>query len=182
MGADHDAVPLLVEQHRQIADLFRRTLDATGVERQRLFVRLRRLIAAHETAEEVLVHPRLRWVEQSGDLQAKTRTEEETDVKDQLVALEKLDVESAEFGEGLTRLQAVALAHNSAEETEEFPLLSASLDETQQKRLRRRIVIVEKLAPTRPHPGLVLGGENVLAGGMTAMVDRMRDLLSRKAG
>ncbi|HZC72576.1 MAG TPA: hemerythrin domain-containing protein [Jatrophihabitans sp.] len=177
---EREAVPLLLDQHRQMADLFRRTLDATGAERRREFTRLRRLIAAHETAEEVLVHPRMRWTTADGDAQARARIEEETEIKTQLAELEPMDVDSDEFAAGLAEVRAVTLAHNDAEELEEFPVLADQLDAGQRARLRRGLALVEAVAPTRPHPGLTLGGENVLAGGITAMVDRVRDLLTHR--
>jgi hemerythrin superfamily protein len=177
-----EAVPLLLDQHRQMADLFRRTLDATGAERRREFTRLRRLVAAHETAEEVLVHPRMRWITSGGDVQARTRLEEETEIKRRLADLEGMDVDSDEFSSGLDEVRAATLAHNGAEEVEEFPALVTGLDEGQRARLRRGLALVEAVAPTRPHPSLALGGENLLAGGMTAMVDRARDLFTRRTG
>lgn len=181
MTNDADVIDMLTDQHHRIADLFRRTLDATGDDRRSAFVELRRLIAAHETAEEVLVHSRMRWVEQDGDQLAQSRLAEEVHLKAELAELEKIDVASAQFEAGLEQARAESLAHNSAEETDEFPLLRAHLDETQRVRLRRAVQLVESIAPSRPHPGLALGGENVLAGGLVAMVDRVRDLISRDA-
>jgi hemerythrin superfamily protein len=182
MEKEREAVPLLLDQHRQMADLFRRTLDATGPDRRREFTRLRRLIAAHETAEEVLVHPRMRWITTSGDVQARARLEEETEIKSRFRELERMDVDSDEFATGLAEVRAATLAHNDAEEIEEFPALAEELDDRQRARLRRGLALVEAVAPTRPHPGLALAGEHVLAGGMTAMVDRVRDLLAGRTG
>lgn len=177
METEHPAVPQLIAQHREIADLFRRIGDSTGSQRRAAFRKLRRLMAVHETAEELLVHPRLRWVDSTGDVQARVRTEEEEQIKAALLELETCDVDSAEFSERLEALRAITLAHSGAEETEEFPALERGLDDKQRDRLRHRITAVEKVAPTRPHPGLTLGGENVLAGGATAVVDRVRDLI-----
>ena len=177
--SDREAVALLVAQHRQIADLFRRTLDATGARRRRNFARLRKLIAVHETAEEMLIHPRLRWVSEDGDALARARTEEEGQLKAALADLDKLDEDDPEFTRRLEALRAIVLAHNGAEETDEFPVLHRALDPRQRRRLRRRIAVVEKVAPTRPHPGLTLGGENVLGGGFAAVTDRVRDGLAR---
>lgn len=181
MENEPDVVDMLTDQHHRIADLFRRTLDATGDERRAAFIDLRRLVAAHETAEEVLVHPRMRWIEEAGDQLAQDRVAEEVHLKAELRELEKMDVESPEFAAGLEQARAESLAHNSAEETSEFPLLRTDLDEAQLVRLRRGVQVVESIAPSRPHPGLALGGENVLAGGFVAVADRVRDLLSRSA-
>jgi hemerythrin superfamily protein len=138
-------------------------------------------VAAHETAEEDLVHPRMRWIEEAGDRLAQDRVEEEIHLKAELTELEKMDVQSPEFEAGLEQARAESLAHNSAEETQEFPLLRTDLDDAQRLRLRRGVEVVETIAPTRPHAGLALGGENVLAGGLVAVVDRVRDMLSRTA-
>jgi hemerythrin superfamily protein len=179
MGGQTEIFPVLVDQHHRIDDLFRRALDAQGDERRRAFIALRRLIAVHETAEEVLVHPRIRWVDRDGDVQARARIEEETAIKSRLVELEDLEPDSTEFADGLTQLRAIAMTHNRAEETEEFPALARGLNDSQQKHLSRRLAVVERMAPTRPHPGLALGGENILAGGFAAIVDRVHDLLAR---
>ncbi|ORW04574.1 hemerythrin domain-containing protein [Mycobacterium kyorinense] len=53
-----DVVEFLVSQHEQIKELFSETLNATGKDRKQPFVKLRRLLAVHETAEEEIVHPR----------------------------------------------------------------------------------------------------------------------------
>lgn len=53
-----DVVDFLTEQHQRIKALFNETLLAAGAERGEAFVRLRRLLAVHETAEEEIVHPR----------------------------------------------------------------------------------------------------------------------------
>jgi hypothetical protein len=95
------------------------------------------------------------------------------------LALEDEDVDSTAFEDGLTQLRAVSMAHNGMEERHEFTRLTASLDQAQRRRLQRRITVVERLAPTRPHPGLELGGENVLGGGFAAITDRVRDLFAR---
>jgi hypothetical protein len=53
-----DMVDFLVSQHQQIKALFAETLAASGTARSKAFVEVRRLLAAHETAEEEIVHPR----------------------------------------------------------------------------------------------------------------------------
>ena len=39
-------------------------------------------------------------------------------------------------------------------------------------------VLAERTAPTRPHPGVELAGQNALVGPFAAMLDRARDALS----
>jgi hemerythrin superfamily protein len=148
-------------------------------ERGDAFFRLRRLIAVHETAEEEFVHPRARWVLPDGDPIANARVVEETASKHALLALEKLDANSEEFTDGLRQLQRDVVEHARAEEQEEFVQLEALLEDQKLRRMRHLITLAEKLAPTRPHPQLALGGENALAGGFAMMLDRARDLFSQ---
>jgi hemerythrin superfamily protein len=179
-GGD-DAIALLVGQHKQIEQLFAETLQRSGDERADAFFKLRRLLAVHETAEEQFVHPRARWVLGAGDPIANARLGEETEAKRALVELEKLDVSSEEFVAGLRQLQDDVLAHARAEETEEFVHLADVLDDKQLKRMKHLIQAAEKLAPTRPHPDLALGGENTFGGAFVTLLDRVRDLFSRSS-
>jgi hypothetical protein len=110
---------------------------------------------------------------------ARARVEEETRLKAELAALLSMDADSAEFTAGLAAGRALAQTHNNAEEATEFALLADTLDERGRRRLARRVRFVEAVAPTRPHPALALGGENLLAGGFTAIADRARDLIER---
>jgi hypothetical protein len=56
-----DVVTYLTTQHEAIKALFIETLDAKDTDtQQEAFTRLRTLLAVHETAEEMMVHPRVR--------------------------------------------------------------------------------------------------------------------------
>lgn len=173
---EHSVAALLIEQHAQIRSLFDEVLNAKDDLRADAFFRLRRLLAVHETAEEQFVHPRMRWAAHDDGI-ANDRLHEETAAKQMLVELEKLDPESDEFHAGLVQLRDAVLEHAAAEEREEFPLLDEHVKD--QRLLRNAVALTEKIAPTRPHPGVTLGGENALTGGFLSMVDRARDLLTR---
>ena len=55
----HDVVEFLKNQHNVIKDMFDEVLHASGTgAREKAFLELRRLLAVHETAEEMVVHPR----------------------------------------------------------------------------------------------------------------------------
>jgi len=61
IGTSGDVVTYLTAQHEAIKALFIETLDASNAEdQQEAFTRLRTLLAVHETAEEMMVHPRVR--------------------------------------------------------------------------------------------------------------------------
>jgi hypothetical protein len=45
--------------------------------------------------------------------------------------------------------------------------------------MRTAVKLAESVAPTRPHPGVVLGGQTHSRARFLAMLDRARDLISR---
>ena len=61
-----DGVRFLREQHDEIRSLLGETVKAEGEARRALFERLVRLLAVHETAEELVVYPMIRNVGSGG--------------------------------------------------------------------------------------------------------------------
>jgi hemerythrin superfamily protein len=179
--AEHagDVIDFLVSQHREIESLLDATAASGGDERAQRFFELRRLLAVHETAEEEFVHPRTRRAVDAGDTIVTRRLHEETEAKELLVRMEGMDAAAPEFDAALAELRTGVLAHARAEEKEEFPALRGELDDEHLLRMRKLVEIAEKTAPTRPHPGVSLAGENFFAGPFAAMLDRARDLLTR---
>ena len=178
INSARDVVQFLTGQHEEIKSLFERTINASGDERQQLFVELRRLLAVHETAEEEVVHPRARRELDDGDEVVDARLAEENEAKQALADLESLDVDSAEFVRALTALRSDVVEHAEAEEQEEFSRLAAELDVDQLERMGRAARLAESTAPTRPHPGVESAGANLLAGPFAAMLDRARDAIN----
>src|SRR6201993_2411463 len=122
-----DVVDFLVSQHEQIKSLFAETLSASGKEREKAFVELRRLLAVHETAEEEIVHPRAKRKLADGATVVDERLKEEHEAKTVLQKLEKLDVDSEEFTRQLTELRDAVLDHADQEEKDEFAKLEEEL-------------------------------------------------------
>src|SRR4051812_7517923 len=92
-----DLVAQLLAQH----ELVRRAIDevaktTTAQTRQQAFDRLRELLARHETAEEMVVRPLTRGLD-DGERVASARMDEENASKETLAELEKLDIASEEF-------------------------------------------------------------------------------------
>src|SRR6059058_5542659 len=122
-----DVVAQLLEQHEQV----RAAIDAvaatkTAKSRQAAFDVLRELLARHETAEEMIVRPLTRSVD-NGETVAEARMDEENKSKDVLAELEKLDIASVEFARTFETFAQAVLEHAQAEETFEFPLLRQHL-------------------------------------------------------
>jgi hemerythrin superfamily protein len=181
LSSGRDVVTFLTGQHEQIKALFEDVVQASGEQRTTAFTALRRLLAVHETAEEEIVHPRARREIDGGEDIVGARLKEENEAKQTLAALEKMDVDSAEFETMFRELQADVLTHAKAEEEQEFSRLAAELDAAELERMRNAVKLAESVAPTRPHAGVESAGANLLAGPFAAMLDRTRDLLSGKS-
>lgn len=176
------AVRFLVDQHQQIRQLFDEVSRASGKQRADSFFALRRLLAVHETAEELVVHPRARWRLPDGDPVSSPRLQEEERAKRMLVSLEEMPVDSKEFEAGFNRLRNAVVAHTEAEERDEFSRLGEVLSQRELSRMRMAAHLAEALGPTRPHPSAVFAAENIVVGGFTALMDRFRDLISHDGG
>jgi hemerythrin superfamily protein len=175
-----DVVQFLIGQHNEIKRLFAEALQPSdGSKRDTAFMDLRRLLAVHETAEEIVVHPLVRRKVAFGDAIVDARLQEEHQAKEHLTKLESLDVDSAEYTNLLSELQSAVLDHAEHEEKEEFAKLSEELDDKQLKRLERAVRTAEAMAPTRPHAGVESAAANVMAGPFAAMLDRARDAIKR---
>jgi hypothetical protein len=171
-----DVVAFLVAQHEQLTVLLNGVLGHSGDERQRHFDLAREMLARHETGEEMIVRPLTRDAP-NGDAVADARMAEENAAKDVLAVLEDMDVDSDEFARLFTTFRQSVLDHARAEEREEFPLLRLNADPDALAKARERVERAERMAPTRPHPGLRTTTANYVAGPFVAMVDRARDFL-----
>jgi hemerythrin superfamily protein len=176
---DTDLVDLLLGQHMEIRDLFAEVEAGTGAQRADAFGRLVRLLAVHETAEELIVHPLARTAVEGGDRIIDDRIAEEHRAKEMLGALEDLDPGSPEFATGLARLRVAVLAHANAEEAHEFRYLRRTVDPARLRALAAAVRAAEATAPTHPHPGVESARANLTVGMVVAAFDRARDLLGR---
>jgi hypothetical protein len=176
-----DVISFLKEQHDQIKHLFNLVNDSSGKAREEAFYSLRRLLAVHETAEEEIVHPAARRALPNGVSLVDARLQEENEAKKVLAQLEDLDVDSAEFDTLLSRLERSVIVHAQAEERDEFEQLATVLDQRQLEGMRRAAELAEKIAPTRPHPGVESATANLMAGPFASMLDRARDALTGKS-
>ena len=78
-----DLVAQLLAQHEQVRAAINDVAATTTAEsRQEAFDRLRELLARHETAEEMVVRPLTRGIEEGGESVAAARMDEENESKD----------------------------------------------------------------------------------------------------
>jgi hypothetical protein len=175
-----DVVKFLKDQHETIRKLFADTLGAANKEkREASFAELRKLLAVHETAEEMVVHPTARREVANGDKIVDARLHEEHEAKEQLAKIEDMDIESEEFVSALSDLQKAVLDHARHEESEEFAKLSRELDKDELQRMAGAVQAAEAIAPTHPHPGVESATMNFAVGPFASMLDRARDAIKQ---
>lgn len=171
-------IDALVFQHQRILTLFDRVLATEAEDRDEAFFELRRLLAVHEAAEEVVVHPRARREIDSGESVVADRLEEEDSAKRTLTELEQMDIQSPDFVAKTEALRAAVERHAEREEREEFIALRNGLDDQEAARMASAVEVIESIAPTRPHPGVNTATENLIIGPFAAMLDRARDTIA----
>ncbi|HZA11878.1 hemerythrin domain-containing protein [Mycobacterium sp.] len=178
VNAGQDVVEFLIAQHNLIKDMFDEVLYASDPKaREKAFIDLRQLLAVHETAEEMVVHPRARAEQAAGDEVVDARPREEHQAKEQLAKIENLDVASQEFIDALKALREAVIDHAQHEENEEFNKLERELDPGQLRRMTDAVRAAESISPTRPHPGVESATANFAVGPFASMLDRARDVL-----
>jgi Hemerythrin HHE cation binding domain len=174
-----DVVEFLKGQHNQIKDMFDDVLYASESKaREQAFVDLRQLLAVHETAEEMVVHPRARGELDDGDAIVDARLREEHEAKQELSKLEGMDIDSPEFLTALKVFRDAVVDHAEREEAEEFGQLQRELGADELKRMASAVRAAEAIAPTRPHPGVESAKLNFALGPFASMLDRARDVIS----
>jgi hemerythrin superfamily protein len=173
-----DVVAFLQEQHNRIKELFSETINARDKDtRERAFFELRSLLAVHETAEEMVVHPRARRTIANGEAIVDARLHEENQAKEQLKKIESLSIESNEFTNALIAFQRDVVGHAEHEESDEFALLADKLSEDDLKKMAGAVRAAEAIAPTRPHPGVESPAANLAVGPFASLLDRARDAI-----
>ena len=173
-----DVVKFLKDQHNLIKDMFDEVFSASDPKaREKAFTDLRQLLAVHETAEEMVVHPRVRREMASGDEIVDARLQEEHEAKQKLSKLESMDVASKEFIDELTEFRDAVIDHAKHEENEEFNKLERKLGADDRERMAKAVLAAEAIAPTRPHPGVESAKANFAVGPFASMLDRARDAI-----
>jgi hypothetical protein len=173
-----DVVRILLEQHARIRDLFDHVKQAEGEHKKDAFDELRQLLAVHETAEEMVVRPAT--AKAGAKDVADARNAEEQEANEVLAELEKLDVGSADFDQQLAGFEKAVDEHAEAEENDEFPVLLRECSEDERRGMGTKVLSVEKMAPTHPHPSTAgKPAAQWAVGPVASIIDRTRDALSK---
>lgn len=175
---DQDVTDLLREQHHTIRALIAQVRDSSGDARRDSFEALVRLLAVHETSEELVVHPTAATTGDEGRRVVEARKREEDAAKKQLAELESLGPTHDRFVEHFEPFAAAVEAHARAEEETVFLLIDEHVDQDRRDGMATVLRAAQTVAPTHAHraaPEGALG--NLVVGPWLAVVDRVRDAI-----
>jgi hemerythrin superfamily protein len=170
LTADHRDVTALIGEIWTIRDpMMRRDLTDTAISE----------LVRHAVAEEMYVYPAMRKHLPDGEKAVEHDIEEHKDLERTMKKLEAAEVGSAEFEQGLGRLEALLADHVQDEESEQFPELRRRIPREELVELAEKVETAKKLAPTRPHPGAPNSELfHKLVGPGVGLVDRLHDKLT----
>jgi Hemerythrin HHE cation binding domain len=171
-----DVVDLLLDQHRLIKRAFVGALRP-GPGRVGRFDHLRKLLAAHEAAEEAHVHPMLKRLAREGNQVARRRLGEEAAAKKLLKNITEHGPRAFGYTWKMLALQTAVRRHARHEEKQEFPLLRRHVSPLRRRVLGMECRVTQAMAPTRPHPLVNHQLTAKLAAPVRSPVDRARDLV-----
>lgn len=173
-----DVITILLTQHRRVKELMADVRTAEGEHRRQAFDELRALLAAHETAEEMVLRPLTRSIGNAPVADARNAEEDQADHV--LAELEKLDPTSPQFDSTFASFEQAVLQHAEKEEHEEFPRVRAETARDRLVAMGRALLAAERIAPTHPHPGAA-GSTTAqwTVGPFASLVDRARDAVSK---
>ena len=133
----------------------------------------------HEAAEEQYFWPTVRKHIDGGDHLADQAIGQESEAKEVLDKLNKLDARDAEFDELLAEFIPAARKHIAFEEGEVWPQLRAVLTAEESAELGEKVSKAKEHGPTRPHPHTPASPAVLkTAGSAAAVLDRLRDAIS----
>ena len=180
----HDVIDILVTDHREVETLFTELESGTGTPEHRRDIAdvvIAELIR-HAVAEEMYVYPAARKVLADGDEVAEHEIREHAEAEQIMNELDGLDAKEPKFDANLTQVMRAIRHHIQDEETDLFPRLREACAPEELQELGRKVEAAKKAAPTHPHPSAPDRPPwNKLLGPGTALVDRLRDALSKRA-
>jgi hypothetical protein len=121
-----DGLVAAVQQvHEQIKSLLNE-VSSGGAGKRAAFETLAATAAAHDAAEQKIVHPLTQRAD-GGETVAAERIDEDHEGEDVLGRLKTLGVDDPGFDELFSKFRAAVLQHATNEETEEHPILERTL-------------------------------------------------------
>lgn len=149
-----DAVTLLKQDHREVAELIDAVEDADGEELEDIAGRICALLKVHAQIEEEILYPAAREALEEADLVAEALVEHQS-AKDLIAKLEELSADDEEYKATVTVLGEYVKHHVKEEEGEMFPQLKkADLDlrELGEELSSRKLELMQELGIEESEP------------------------------
>lgn len=179
-----DVVDLIIRDHREVQDLFRRIQAAPFADPRRRTLADEVIVdlVQHSVAEEMYVYPAMRAHLAGGDALADREVAEHARTEQILKQLEGLEPAHPKFDELMSQLIAEVNHHIAEEENDALPALRSAVSNDTMVGLADKFRTAKKLGPTRPHPQAPdTPPGNKLAGPPLGLIDRVRDAMSGRA-
>ncbi|MEH0932167.1 hemerythrin domain-containing protein [Micromonospora sp. CPCC 205558] len=178
---DHDAVDILVSDHRAIEAVLVDLATRQGApeHRRHLADVVIAELVRHSVAEETYVYPIARKALPDGNEIADRAIAEHADAERTMQELDSTDPSDPRFDELVAQLTSTVQRHVTEEEKELFPRLRAATAREELVEVAAKVTALKETGPTRPHPGSPQhpAANKLLAPGI-GLVDRLRDALS----
>ncbi|HEX6497490.1 MAG TPA: hemerythrin domain-containing protein [Micromonosporaceae bacterium] len=181
---DRDVIAVLIEDHREVEQMFSELESGTGDPEHRRQVANAVIaeLVRHSVAEEEYLYPVTRDVLPDGDRIADEEIREHAQAERTMKEIEGVDATDARFDEMLGSLMAEIRHHIAEEENMLFPRLRETCPPERLMELGRKVETAKKMAPTRPHPSAPdTPPWDKLLGPGVGLIDRVRDALSGRA-
>lgn len=176
---DEDVIDLLMSEHREVESLLDQIAQTQQPDAREIADRVIAKIVKHSVVEEMYVYPVIEQYLQDGEDAVEHDKQEHQELEELLKQLEGLEPVDADFPVCVSRIREVLADHVSDEEGEQFPRLRRVVPAQTLIDLREKVDTVERIAPTRPHPGAPHSELfHKMVGPGVGMVDRLRDALS----
>jgi hypothetical protein len=183
---DLNLVDLLLFEHHQQRALLVDLLAGSGGRVPVSFRQLARLLATHESAEEIVLYPVVRANLDDGDRLSRLATEQEVTIKKALATLQRGDLaqvhpaSNTRWRAGLQEVEQLLHAHHELEEQQILAALPDFEDAAALGGLASAYKIAIHLTPTRGHRRAPTGPmSNVFVGAPLGVLDRLRGLKYR---
>lgn len=179
-----DMVDQLIEDHREVEDLFRQLESRQGSpeHRRQLANVMTSELVRHSVSEEQYLYPTARNVLDDGNKLADHELAEHAKAERTLKELEGVDASDQRFDSLVDEVIADVRHHIDEEETDLFRRLRQRCSHAELRELGIQLAAAKKTAPTRPHPNAPdTPPANKILAPTAGLVDRVRDVLTGRA-
>lgn len=177
-----DVIEVLEHDHREVEEMFARFRTVPrqdSEERQKIADQLVIELVRHAVAEEQYLYPASKAAIPGGAELVEHEIREHAEAEQTMNRLDGLRPDDEDFDATVFELEAQISHHIAEEEGKLFPALRANASAEELRELGAKVEAAKKIAPTRPHPMAPDRPPlNKLLGPGTALVDRIRDLIT----